>query len=707
MTQPSAMRPVHPSMALAAYLERLVRGRRVAVLGDVTLAFGERLIDRGARLVHVYDPNPARVAETLARSGDQKPRHLTHAVLEADLGVRDGAFDVVIVPDLTIFGEPTDVLRKSRRLVGTSGVAVIASANAEAPRRLLDKPGSDKPSTTDYYGLYDLVSLQFPVVRMLGQAPFVGYTLADFGASGELEVSVDTSLLDVTEEPEVFIAIASEKKLALDPFVVVELALSDVRKSMGSGAATTAVVDMAALEHVRAKEAAALATLAAREAEYRTALEEQKNRATKAEERLAELEQRLEKFRDMEARAGDTHVRAERLTHQIRDLEEELRKQRDRGTKLSKQLDDEKKARTKAEVELGLSRAPKDVPGAKERIEQLTQEAAAVRSRAMELEGELAAAEIGINDLVSDRATLREQVTRLEQRLAEAIAKAPDPALVDKLQRLEAESSRLHQEKQAAERNAAGIEAVKLERDRLAEANATLERRLLEFGAEREALAVDLAELEGRLRERGQRIKTLESELREGLRVGKELLAELEETRGLGASSAGGSGAANPEGVGGKTPAARGSSPMALAAPLFAESADKAEGDLAAKPIEKVIEKPIEKPIEGPKAAPELPNAVSVQLDVLALRAARAEADLEAARWRISQLEHAGMGFDRDEIEPTAIAVELEQALLASQQELATLRRTVGPEGGHVAAGVVEQAVLLHQVSTQLGGFAG
>lgn len=693
MTVPNALRPTHPSMALAAYLERLVRGRRVAVLGDVTLAFGERLIDRGARLVHVYDPNPARVAEILARSADQKPRHLTHAVLEADLGVRDGAFDLVVVPDLTVFGDPTDALRKSRRLVGTNGIAVIASANGEAPRRLLDKPSSDKPSTTDYYGLYDLVSLQFPVVRMLGQAPFVGYTLADFGASGELEVSVDTSLLDVTEEPEVFIAIASEKKLALDPFVVVELALADVRKSMGPSAATATttapIVDTAALEQARAREAAALATLAARDAEHRAALEEQRNRANKAEERIANLEERLEKFRDMESRVGDTHVRAERLTHQIRDLEEELRKQRDRGTKLAKQLDDEKKARTKAEVELGLSRGPKDVPGTKERIEQLMQEAANVRSRAMELEGELAAAEIGINELVTDRANLREQVTDLEAQLAAARVKAPDPALVDKLQRLEAELVKVREDKLAFERSATSLDGLKLERDRLAEANGTLEQRVAAFDSDREALTAGLTELEERLRERGQRIMTLEAELREGLRVGKELLAELEETRGQTVGSFGGPGAASSEGSGGKASNPRGSSPMGLAAPVVAEEA-------AAPPRTEVAQ-----------AAPELPNVVSVQLDVLAARAAQAEADLEAARWRISQLEHSGMGFDRDELEPTAIAVELEQALLASQQELATLRRNAGPEGGHVAASVVEQAVLLHQISTQMGGFAG
>jgi hypothetical protein len=105
-------------------------------------------------------------------------------------------------------------------------------------------------------------------------------------------------------------------------------------------------------------------------------------------------------------------------------------------------------------------------------------------------------------------------------------------------------------------------------------------------------------------------------------------------------------------------------------------------------------------------AAAELPNAITVQLDGLAARAARAEADLEAARWRISQLEHAGIAFDREDIEPAAIAVELEQALLASQQELATLRRMMGPEGGHVATSVVEQAVLLQQVANQMGGAA-
>ena len=81
-------------------------------------------------------------------------------------------------------------------------------------------PGETVPT---YYELFDLASLQFAKVRMIGQAPFVGYTVADFAPNGDPDVSVDTSLLASSEEPEHFIAIASDRALSLDPFTVVDL----------------------------------------------------------------------------------------------------------------------------------------------------------------------------------------------------------------------------------------------------------------------------------------------------------------------------------------------------------------------------------------------------------------------------------------------------------------------------------------------------
>src|SRR5215468_5768369 len=121
---------LHPSIVLSAYLEPLVRGRRVAILGDATIGLADELSQRGARLLHVYDPDAARVAEALARAAPGRPHQVAYAVLADDLGVRDGAFDVAIVPDLSLFTDPADAMRRARRLVPASGVAVFVAPNA-------------------------------------------------------------------------------------------------------------------------------------------------------------------------------------------------------------------------------------------------------------------------------------------------------------------------------------------------------------------------------------------------------------------------------------------------------------------------------------------------------------------------------------------------------------------------------------------------
>ena len=691
MSTASSQRPIHPSMVLGAYLERLVRSRRVAVLGDATLELAERLVERGARLVHAYDPDAARAAEAFARTAQDRDRHVTHAVFEGDLGVRDGAFDVVVVPDLSLFADPSEVLRRARKLAGSAGVAVISSPNPDASRRLLALPAARGKDTAPpgYYALYDIVSLQFPVVRMLGQAPFVGYTVADFAAGPDLEVSVDTSLLQATEEPEHFIAIASERKVSVDAFVVVELSLSDVREAIGTTGASTA-----ASGRVKELEAALAVHDERRRTDERSA-EERASAAVATAARVVELEAKLERLRDVDARASDTHVRAERLTHQIRDMEEELRRQRDRATKLTKQLDDEKKLRTKAEVELGLARGRPEIPGAKERIEQLTAELSSTRSRALELEGELSAAGVGIEELSNDRAALRARIAELELRLAaqEAAAREPNPGLLSRVAQLEAALERSEAARQSAVRRvdelAETLAATTAERLHLVEKTQTLERQTAALLAERaasESLAPEIDALEAQLRDRGHRIVVLEAELREGLRVGRELVEELEALR-----------------EGHVTPTGEAAPPVAT--PQSQNGAPAAPSTLGgfASPAEAAPPMLMDD-VTLPSATLVVTETMKTQLDTLAARAARSEADLKAAEWRIAQLELALASAERGDGEPAAVAVELEQALLAAHQELATLRRTIGPEGDHVAPGVVEQAVLLHQLANSTLG---
>lgn len=689
MTSEATARPgMHPSIALSVYVEPLVRGRRVAILGDATIGLADELSQRGARLVHVYDPDAARTAEALARAAPGRPHQVSYAVLAADLGVRDGAFDLVVVPDLSLFHDQAEVVRRARRLCAQTGAAVFVMPNREAraARRLLpgfsvpprDASSSSPPPALGYYELYDIVSLQFAKVRMIGQAPFVGYTVADFAPRGEPAVTVDTSLLAATEEPEHFIALASSRPLALDAYSVIELPWAEVsdvlvpsepsvsartgeRLALAEAEARLTLLS-AELENLREQAAAQ-----AREVEAR-------GPATAARAaRLAELEGLLAvrdaKLKETEVRAGDNHVRAERLNNQIRDLEEELRRQRDRATKLSKTLDDEKKARTKAELELGMLRGRPEAPDSKERLDAMAAELVAARARIGALErdlseaqrpppssppdpkllqriGELERAEGAARREATDAAAQRDaaveraaraeaklastkaELTALEQAKAEldARARAAAAEVGDLGRRLTEEHARLNGAEARAQAGARRLVEAEARTAELSSQLAELERLRAALAAELDderrkrvdvredpSASGDLTTLEAALQDRGRVIAALTRDLRESERVGKELLAELEELQ-----------------------ASRGSSAL------------------------------------------QPPEDLRARMDALALSAARSEADMQAASWRIAQLERELAEARRGNDEPTRVQLELEQALAASRDEVALLRKAAG-----------------------------
>ncbi len=122
---PPSSGPVHPGLVLGVYAEELAHGARIAVFGDATHSLAAELAERGARLVHVYDTDVARVAEATARRHD---RSIFYAPLPegGDLGVRDGAFDLVLVPDLSFVEDPESLLVVVRRVLSPLGAALIA-----------------------------------------------------------------------------------------------------------------------------------------------------------------------------------------------------------------------------------------------------------------------------------------------------------------------------------------------------------------------------------------------------------------------------------------------------------------------------------------------------------------------------------------------------------------------------------------------------
>ncbi|HEY3595127.1 MAG TPA: hypothetical protein VGL13_14680 [Polyangiaceae bacterium] len=388
---------IHPSLALAAYGEELCRGGRIAVFGDASLSLAEELLSRGARLVHVYDTEPARVAEATARPHD---RSIFYAALpeSGDIGVRDGTFDVVFVPDLTFAAEPASLIALTERILTSAGAAIIASPNGETENPLLPVTPTRPP--LGYYELYDVVSAHFSQVRMLGQAPFVGYAIAEFAAD-DPDPTIDTSLADAEgKDADWFIALASHREVRLDAFSLVELPMG------------------AALDEIPAlPREAALAPPADYSESAGTVLVDVVD---------AEREAALEALRQQEQTAKEERFRADQATQQLGAAREEVALLRERCQTLQKGLEDEEARRSASEVELERVRHNPEWATLRERVQTLEDSS---KHTTEDNEREVSRLEAQLRERGQQLMALEAEVVRREKLVRELVATAvPAPA---------------------------------------------------------------------------------------------------------------------------------------------------------------------------------------------------------------------------------------------------------------------------------------
>lgn len=205
--------PGLPSDVLCAYLEPLVSNARVVVLGDAGTDTSARLVEAGARLVRVFDPDPER-----ARKASSAGRVVVVEALPAgDLDARAGAFDVALVPDLSALPDPAAWLARLRRVLGAEGVLLACAPNP-------DVAGTG----IGYYELYDMVALQFAAVRMIAALPFRGTTLAELGQDEVPEVTVETALAGEAPPALAYLALAAqEDRPRLAAYSIVQHSASD------------------------------------------------------------------------------------------------------------------------------------------------------------------------------------------------------------------------------------------------------------------------------------------------------------------------------------------------------------------------------------------------------------------------------------------------------------------------------------------------
>lgn len=553
-----APQPLHPALVLGVYGEDLAHGARTAVFGNATMGLAEELVLRGARLVHVYDIDAGRVAEANARSHH---RSIFYAPLPegGDLGVRDGAFEFVVVPDLSIFADPAAIMTLVRRIVSPLGAALIASPNVDAKAPLMRVAAPR--SALGYYELYEAIATHFASVRMIGQAPFVGYAVAELSIE-DPEPTIDSSLAESEgKEPDWFLALASDRNLRLDPFALIELPVQVFSAAHG---ADNDVLAAAPAENAPAAGAGTVLI---------NILE-------------AEREAALESLRQQEQALQGERFRADRVAQELAAAREEVDLLRERCRTFDERISDEEARRASLESKLEQSKNDPEMGALRDKLRGSEDRARGAEDRVRGAEDRVRGAEEKLR-----AAEQRSQAADEKLRAAEQRSQAAD----DKLRTAEQRSKQADDKVRLADDKVRAME----ERVRAAEERAkSAEAAVQATTGEHET---DISKLEAQLRERGQEIKSLRDEVDRRDKLVRELVMTNFPPPGVAISNGAVTSGENGSGEGSNGP-----------------RLDHSGGGA-----------------EEPSRIADL----SARLDRMATDAARREADLVGARWRIAQLE--------------------------------------------------------------------
>jgi chromosome segregation ATPase len=524
-----------PAAALVAHIEPLLTERRVLVIGNAERSLAEHLLARGARLVQLLDPDARRVAQAAARNGE---RRLSYAQL-TDSALRDGSFDCAVIEDVNLSDNLSKLVSGVARALSPRGVAVFCASSADHSTGLL---GATR-GAVDYDALVEATEERFEVVRILGQSPFLGYSVVDLELDHPPEPALDNAYLGgVGETADFYIAVCGS---------------ADSMAHLGLEEMT--IVQLPAARFVENSEKIQ------RERELRTArrIESLENDLKNARQRgsdkdverlTRELGERDTWIHKLESRAETADARADDAERELEEVEEELDRthkllvtaRAEHKTEIDRLKADAKKSAALPEelkalrVELETARKAalelKDVRAELQKAQAAAREANDLRAElkksqsaareAADLRAELVKARAAATEakhLIAGRDALEEEVTALDEENQKLLATLKDRArMQEKLERRLAEAEKelddLHDQLEETEELLAAAK-----KDTSKVTVSEVER--------------DLRGLEDQLRQRGERVALLEGQLKKLETYAKTLTAELSLKNGQGGSS--------------------------------------------------------------------------------------------------------------------------------------------------------------------------
>jgi hypothetical protein len=500
--------------AILSYAETLLARRRVGLVGRGAAAIAERVATTEPRHIVAFDPDVHASFDAL------RPAVTTVRPLpELSSALRPGALDVIFVLDVRDVLPLANFLPVARRLLTPQGLLLAhapvledASSHVEGKGAASVRHPAGAPSFEE---LFELFSLQFEEVRVLGVLPFYARALVELGVE-DPDVSVDTQGVSTPASPDAYLVCASPAALELESYAIIQEDAPDVllaaleRLPVDRGSSDEASLPREpAPPNLDAVNAARIAALEASLEDARTQLrqaelarerdrDDPEKRAL--QERLREAESRL---RIYGAEAHQQSAENERLRDALREREREV-------TDLRAHIE------RAAEVEGRDGRDGKDASADREAVareakvrEEYTQ---MLETREVEYLRDREHAK-------SELARAQSELTRAQSELARAQSELEE--VRGALTQRDAETEAVV----AATREATRAEAMAAQREALVAAK-----------ADASLLTDELLALEAKLADLGARLQERDAEVRKRGRLVEELVARLSGRDGAVAS---------------------------------------------------------------------------------------------------------------------------------------------------------------------------
>lgn len=155
-----------------------------------------------------------RTAKLLAERGAQRVEQRASSIAT---GLPDASADAVLALDVDA-ADLDGTIAEAKRLLTPTGVLVLGCESR-------DRPGAKRG--VSYYDLADRMEAELGAVTIVGQAPFVGATLVEYGLK-DPEPMLDGTLVPKGERVEWYLAVASAEKRSTGGFAVVQLPLAEL-----------------------------------------------------------------------------------------------------------------------------------------------------------------------------------------------------------------------------------------------------------------------------------------------------------------------------------------------------------------------------------------------------------------------------------------------------------------------------------------------